>query len=60
MIYDHTNMWANLQLTSQPWEMDWRLTQGDNWRPLFGTYLPHRELATLQVRLGDWEEDGGR
>ena len=50
MLYDHTNMWANIQSSAQPWEMRWDLEDQKAWLPFFGLYMPHRELATLQVR----------
>lgn len=49
MIYDHTNMWANVQHTAQPWDMAWKLTEYNQWRAFFGLYLRPRELATVQV-----------
>ncbi len=49
MIYDHTNVWANIQTSAHPWEMEWNLGHDKQWQPFFGLYLPQRELATLQI-----------
>lgn len=50
-VYDHTNMWANIQSSSQPWEMKWNLNDQSAWLPFFGLFMPLRELATLQVTI---------
>ncbi len=50
VVYDGDNMWANVQPTGHPWEMNWDLSDGSAWRPFFGAVLPWRELATVQVR----------
>lgn len=49
MIYDHTNMWANVQTTAHPWHMHWQLGDLRHWRPFFGPMLPPRPLATVQT-----------
>jgi hypothetical protein len=49
MIYDHTNMWANIQTSAQPWAMEWNIDNDEKFQPFFGLFIPHRELATLQV-----------
>ncbi len=49
MVYDHTNIWANVQPSAQPWEMRWNMADEKAWQPFFGTFMPQRELATLQV-----------
>lgn len=50
MLYDGTNMWANVQSTGQPWEMRWELGRRGDWRPFFGDVLRPKEIGTLQVR----------
>uniref|UniRef100_A0A7S3R2T6 C2 domain-containing protein n=1 Tax=Dunaliella tertiolecta TaxID=3047 RepID=A0A7S3R2T6_DUNTE len=49
MIYDNSNMWANVQQEAQPWNMTWNLLSPLHWRPFFGTQLPPRELGTVQT-----------
>jgi hypothetical protein len=47
-IYSTANIWANVQATGHPWELDWGLA-GPGWRAFFGQALPLRELASVQV-----------
>ncbi|KAF5837475.1 hypothetical protein DUNSADRAFT_4277 [Dunaliella salina] len=49
MMYDNSNMWANVQQEAQPWSMSWNLRSPLHWRPFFGTQLPPRELGTVQT-----------
>eukprot|EP00798_Chlamydomonas_sp_ICE-L_P015518 gene15518-21607_t len=49
MVYDHTNMWANFQMTGQPWCLKWNFGDGGQWNGFFGKFFPERELATLQL-----------
>ncbi len=35
-VYDHHNIWANVQLSGAPWDIDWHLMDARFWRPFFG------------------------
>eukprot|EP00803_Ostreobium_quekettii_P007255 evm.model.scf_2352.1 EVM.evm.TU.scf_2352.1 scf_2352:18035-21805(-) len=48
VVFDDTNIWANIQRTAEPWTMSWDLCDPKMWRPFFGAHFPHRHLATLQ------------
>jgi coiled-coil and C2 domain-containing protein 2A len=39
MIYDHSNIWANIQQEAQPWNMAWNLLIPIHWKPFFGTQV---------------------
>lgn len=49
MVYDHANMWANIQVSAHPWEIHWQLNDHRFWRPFFGYQLQRRDIATVQT-----------
>ena len=53
VVYDQSNVWANIQPSGHPWDISWDLRQAAGWRPFFGPVIPPRDLATLQVG-GGW------
>jgi hypothetical protein len=50
-VYSATNIWVNIQEGGRPWDISWQLADPAAWRPFFGELLPHKELASLQVRV---------
>lgn len=50
MVYDHTNMWANIQVSSHPWEIVWALNDTRFWRPFFGTQVGFTSSCTLHTQ----------
>lgn len=38
-MYNHSNVWANIQVSGAPWEVHWDLTDNRNWKPLFGVMV---------------------
>ncbi|KAK3278279.1 hypothetical protein CYMTET_13774 [Cymbomonas tetramitiformis] len=51
MLFNEKNVWANIQLKDQPWEMSWDLENTKAWRPFFGPQFPARPMTTVQVQM---------
>jgi hypothetical protein len=49
-VYNNDNIWANVQDSGHPWDINWHLGDTTAWKPFFGPVLPLRELASIQVR----------
>jgi len=50
-VFDHTNIWANVQSEGLPSDMKWDLASTRCWRPFFGAALQYRALRTLQKEI---------
>jgi hypothetical protein len=48
MVFDGSNMWANVQREAAPWKLAWDLRDAASWRPFFGDACKHRRLGALQ------------
>lgn len=48
-VYNSDNIWANVQDSGHPWDINWHLGDASAWKPFFGPILPLRELASIQV-----------
>jgi coiled-coil and C2 domain-containing protein 2A len=52
VVFNHTNIWANVGLGAKPHDMRWDLTDYTAWRPFFSqSTLPPRALPTRQRRV---------
>ncbi|KAK9808578.1 hypothetical protein WJX72_000007 [[Myrmecia] bisecta] len=51
MVFDGSNMWANIQMHAEPWQISWDLEDRNAWRPFFSPAFPPRELGTLQTLI---------
>lgn len=49
-MYNSDNIWANVQDSGHPWDINWHLGDATAWKPFFGPVLALRELASIQVR----------
>lgn len=49
-VYNSDNIWANVQDSGHPWDINWHLGDATAWKPFFGPVLALRELASIQVR----------
>ncbi|KAJ9514810.1 hypothetical protein QJQ45_028482, partial [Haematococcus lacustris] len=47
-VYDHSNIWANVQADAHPWAMSWRLADPRMFTPFFGPRIPPRVMGTIQ------------
>lgn len=57
VIYSNSNIWANLQVSTQPWTICWDLQNKNNWLAFFNSSFPHCELATVQTDVHYTELD---
>ncbi len=52
-VYNHSNVWANVQVAAGPWEVSWQLNDARCWKPLFGPQVrasrPSRRQAAACV-----------
>ena len=54
MVYDQSNIWANMQVDAQPWSMKWSLSNKRLWKPFFGVQVrgavvPHLLVLSLHL-----------
>lgn len=35
-MFDQNNIWANVQMSGTPWDINWQLQDARYWRPFFG------------------------